>query len=645
MSWMEQLVQTYNENEQFAGKVGAAGMKALLPPVGHIVQNALIEMTLSGDGRLIHAEVVSDKGQQPTLIPCTPDSASRTSSPSPHPLHDNLSYIARDYHSFVPAKKKDQKSAYEQYKELLSAWAQSEDTDPKVRAVYRYITEHDAIHDLIAKKVLYCNEKGEILQKWTDKEQEKPPIFKAAAGDVLKSMVRFRVELDGDDCPELWRDTNLQKKYRQFFAHHFSDMEQKLCYATGEMLPVTDKHGKGIRFAGDGAKIISSNDSQGFTFRGRFADADECLAIGYETSQKAMNALMWLIRSQGYVVDGRVFLAWGRHAQEIPSAFDDTARMTRRRRAAGAAPSMPVTMKDWAASMKRTLEGYRAEFKRAETSQVNVMILDAATPGRLSICYYSEMAGEDFIKRIEKWHSCGRWLQHGYDKETGKSYAYFGVPVPKRLVEACHGENIGDNQLKMELERIFCAIVQGQALPLDMAKMVLSRTVKRAAIDDYFGWHRRLLEPACSIICNRLNHMKEEYTVALDEEKKDRSYLFGRLLSVADQMERATFSREELASRTTNAMRYMEIFSVRPASTWMTLRKKLLPYEQKRERYGGKERKLIDKICWLFDDKDFSSDAPLDVKFLLGFSCQNYAMDLERKENRQKAEEKREENV
>ena len=65
MSWMEQLVQTYNENEQFAGKVGAAGMKTLLPPVGHIVQNALIEMTLSGDGRLIHAEVVSDKGQRP----------------------------------------------------------------------------------------------------------------------------------------------------------------------------------------------------------------------------------------------------------------------------------------------------------------------------------------------------------------------------------------------------------------------------------------------------------------------------------------------------------------------------------------------------------------------------------------------------
>ena len=33
MSWMEQLVQTYNENERFAGRSGVGGMKALLPPV------------------------------------------------------------------------------------------------------------------------------------------------------------------------------------------------------------------------------------------------------------------------------------------------------------------------------------------------------------------------------------------------------------------------------------------------------------------------------------------------------------------------------------------------------------------------------------------------------------------------------------
>ena len=133
--------------------------------------------------------------------------------------------------------------------------------------------------------------------------------------------------------------------------------------------------------------------------------------------------------------------------------------------------------------------------------------------------------------------------------------------------------------------------------------------------------------------------------MALDESKADRSYLFGRLIAVADQMERATFSRDEMGSRTTNAMRYMEIFSTRPASTWMTLQRKLLPYQQKREMYGGKERKLISEIGSMFHDDDFLSDRPLNGKFLLGYYCQQYAMELEREENRKKKEALQEEEV
>lgn len=639
MSWMEQLVQTYDENERFAGRVGIDGMRSLLPPVGHIVQNAQIEMTLNADGELIQAEVIP-KERQATLIPCTPDSASRTSSPSPHPLHDNLSYISRDYYEFAKKPPKGETAPYLLYRELLGAWA-AFDLNLKVQAVYRYISSHDVIHDLIEKKVLFQDAVGKLLEKWTDKEAPRPPVFSAVSGDILKAMVRFRVVMDGDDCPELWNDTCLQKDYQTFFQQHFSQAEEQLCYATGKKMPPTDKHGKGIRFPGDGAKIISSNDMSGFTFRGRFVDGGECISIGYESSQKAMNALMWLARNQGYTHDGRVFLAWGRCGQMPPPIFDDTARLTRRRRPAGMA--RPSSLKGWAESLTKALTGYRHTFKQAEMSQVNVMVLDAATKGRLSICYYSEMAGEDFIERIEKWHSLGRWRQHGYDSEKDEPFVYFGVPAPKRLVEACHGVSVGDSQMKFELERIFYAILHGNPLPVDMERMVMSRTVKRAVCDDYYGWRRQVLEPACSVIARRLNHTKEEYTVALDETKADRSYLFGRLIAVADQMERATFSRDEMGSRTTNAMRYMEIFSTRPASTWMTLQRKLLPYQQKREMYGGKERKLISKIGSMFHDDDFLSDRPLNGKFLLGYYCQQYAMELEREENRKKKEALQEE--
>ena len=646
MSWMEQLVQTYDENERFAGRDGIDGMKAMLPPVGHIVRNAQIEMTLSVDGELIQAAVVP-KEKQATLIPCTPDSASRSGSAAfPHALHDTLAYISRDYYDFVKDPPKGNKTPYLAYKYLLGAWAALKVEDPKLQAVYRYVTNHDAIHDLIKKKILFQDDSGKLLEKWTEKDGTRPPIFSAIQDEILKSMVRFRVVVDDDDCPELWKDTKLQKEYQDFFQHHFSKMDVRLCYATGKTLPATGKHSRGIRYPGDNAKLISANDDKDFTFRGRFVNRDECVSVGYESSQKIMNALSWLVRNQGYSHSKkkeRVFLAWGRCGQMPPPVFDDTARLTRRRRSTEEA--RPSSLKGWAESLTKALEGYRHEFKQAEMSQVNVMILDAATKGRLSICYYSEMEGEDFIERIERWHSLGRWRQHGYDSEKDESFVYFGVPTPKRLVEACHGENVGDSQMKLELERIFYAILQGNPLPVDMECMVMGRAVKRAACDNYYDWRRQILEPACSIIVRRLNQTKEEYIVALDETKDDRSYLFGRLIAVADQMERATFSAEEKGNRTTNAMRYMEIFSSRPASTWRTLQKKLLPYQQKREMYGGKERKLISRIGSMFNEEDFLSNRPLDGKFLLGYYCQQYAMELEREENRKKKEAMKEEDA
>ena len=650
MSWLEQLVQTYDENERFAGKFGIDGMKSVLPPVGHILGNAQIEIALNEAGELTNVEVLP-KEQQQTLLPCTPDSASRTSTTAPpHPLHDKLPYIARDYEKFVPAKEKAGKketkeSPHEKYVALLGAWDRSPYSDTKVHAVYRYITEHDVIGELLDKGILYKDDQGRIMEKWTDKKKEKPPIFKASSESPLKSLVRFRVDLDGDPCPELWKDRELQKKYQLFFQECFSHMEKGLCYATGKQLFVTDKHGRGIRHQGDTAKLISSNDEDGFTFRGRFEKAEECISLGYETSQKVLNTLSWLIREQGYSVGSRAFLAWGRLA--LPSAFDSTERLVRRRRQTSS--PLPMTMQAWAESFKEALKGYRFDFRRAEKSQVNVMVLDAATTGRLAICYYDEMAGEDFLERIEKWHTIGRWRQRDCDKTAkdarkGKSWypAYCGVPSPKKLIAAYRGEKISNSQLAMEMHRIFFSIVQGVPLPIDMERMAFQRVIKRAVCDPLPEWEHLLLEPACSIICKRLNQGREEYTVALDKEKTERSYLFGRLLAAADQMERATFKEEERGSRTTNAMRYMNRFASRPSSTWQDLQMKLLPYQQKREKYGGKERRLIDEILHTFADEDFCSDAPLGVEFLLGLSCQRYVIEKEIEENRQKKKEREE---
>ena len=86
--------------------------------------------------------------------------------------------------------------------------------------------------------------------------------------------------------------------------------EKGLCYLSGKRESISYLQPKKIRNEGDGAKLISSNDKDNFTYRGRFATKEEAFAIGNETSQKVHNALKWIIRRQGGTYDTMVFATW-----------------------------------------------------------------------------------------------------------------------------------------------------------------------------------------------------------------------------------------------------------------------------------------------------------------------------------------------
>ena len=167
MSWMEELVKTYDANEKIAGSFDAEGQKYVLPPVGHMTQQAQIEVTLDGNGNLCRASVVPKEDSE-TLIPCTIESAnSRVSTHiAPHPLHDNLRYVAKDYENYSNEKFKNGEIPYTKYKKILEAWVSSRYIHPKVQAVYTYISKNNMRHDLINKGVLYINEDGSIKEKW-----------------------------------------------------------------------------------------------------------------------------------------------------------------------------------------------------------------------------------------------------------------------------------------------------------------------------------------------------------------------------------------------------------------------------------------------------------------------------------------------
>ena len=117
--------------------------------------------------------------------------------------------------------------------------------------------------------------------------------------------------------------------------------------------------------------------------------------------------------------------------------------------------------------------------------------------------------------------------------------------------------------------------------------------------------------------------------MALEENRRERDYLFGRLLAIAEQVER---SAQSVAGETrdTHAARLMQRFADRPSSTWRTIALALNPYWSRltanRPGVAHLMRVRLDEVCGLFDTEDFTSDKPLGSAFLLAYHCQRQAL-------------------
>ena len=111
--------------------------------------------------------------------------------------------------------------------------------------------------------------------------------------------------------------------------------------------------------------------------------------------------------------------------------------------------------------------------------------------------------------------------------------------------------------------------------------------------------------------------------MALDTNCTDRSYLYGRLLAIADLIEqRATFEEEK--GKVTNAKRYMNAFSQRPFRTWQIIEEKLEPYSRKLKSKWLLTQ--LDEIHDMFSPVDYADDSHLDGLYLLGNHSQMYAV-------------------
>lgn len=126
-------------------------------------------------------------------------------------------------------------------------------------------------------------------------------------------------------------------------------------------------------------------------------------------------------------------------------------------------------------------------------------------------------------------------------------------------------------------------------------------------------------EKTLSIACALINK-KEGRSVALDTVTTDRNYLFGRMLAIADVLERRALGDED---RPTNAIRYMNAFSRHPAKTWVIIQKSLRPYQMKLGWKATDLNKLLDEVGCMMPPEKFTNES-LTGLYLLGFYSQRH---------------------
>ncbi len=642
MSWMQKLSETYDNCEPMVGYSTDENRRPLLP-ICHMTAQAHIEITVDQEGNFLRSRVITDKNDAMTIIPCTEPSGSRAGKkPECHPLCDHLQYVAGDFVNYggtvTVGFTKDPEEPFRNYLKILTDWCTSQFAHPKARAVLAYAKRKKLIKDLLEHQILFVGPDQKFLRKREKKRQkESPDIFSVVASQE-DAFIRWIVESPGELETKVWFDKTLWESWINFYFR--TKKKESLCYVKGEEDFLSIQHPKYIRAKGDGAKLISANDTSGFTFKGRFQNAEQACGVSFEVSQKAHNALIWLISRQGKVFfvkgdrggkePGLTVVAWATSGKAIPRVTDDALSILGFDDLPSDEPVVVSTAQEVAIRFKNRMLGYASEL--GNTDSIMVMALDSASKGRLAMTYYREnLAASEFLQRVDSWHKTCEWV-HEYrykdiqDKITGKHKRFFqpfiGAPAPINIAEAAYGSKADDKLKKATVERLLPCIIDGQKIPRDIVDSTVRRACNRAGME---GWEwNKTLSIACALF--RKLKEKEDHSMALDESRKTRDYLYGRLLALADSLEQWALNKAG-EDRQTNAARLMQRFADHPYSTWKTIELSLAPYKARLGGQSHKRQALIDKVHSMFHSpEDYTSDKTLTGEFLLGYHCQREAL-------------------
>ena len=595
MGWIQDLYQTYENNQTAVGVIEENA--PVLLPIAHSTQNAQIEIFLNMNGDFKEAKIIP-KEEAVTVIPVSEDSSSRSGKAVgnnifPHPLADKLEYVAGDLRNF---SSKDNSEKYAVYLENLEEWCASEYSVAAVRAVLNYVKKSHMVADL-ADRGIFEIKNGCLTNKKIEQTAQADCFIRFSVWDINR--------IEG----RLYRDTEVFDSYVVYYLSRQNSRE--LCYVTGKVVPCPRKHPSKIRNTADKAKLISANDNSGFTYRGRLVSSEQAATVGYEVSQKAHNALRWLLAKQGSYMGEQVLAVWALQDVEIKSPLGSLFMSADEKR--------PFTNEIYAKNVRQAIYGHYGKLEPQD--YIMIMSVEAATTGRLSIPYYEKMESSRFIENVAHWYSTCFWRYYSSKDQV----LYEGTPSIFEISKTAYGDK-NKKLMKATIERLVPSVINRKPIPVDIVKAVVANAVNPFKYDAISQW-KRAVYTACALIKKSYMDRNNERRniMALDESIQDRNYLFGRLLATAEKLERSALKVQE-TNRTTAAERYFQQFQKRPAQTWGIIVNCLDPYSKKLKAMDDDYySQCINQISSKIDPADFTSNEKLDNMFLLGYSCQMQA--------------------
>lgn len=649
MSWIQKLCEVYD--------VMSRVEDCTIVPFGFTQKEIQYNIILSAEGEFVTAhELPKENKKFPKfIVPSTPEAEGRTTAKgSPYPLAEELKRL-------IPREDDD-----DSYLASLSRWCEFKGAPQCLRTLYKYLQRGTLLEDL----------KGENGIKGLKLDQD-------GSGGDAKSFACFSVQtLDGDS--RLW----MRKEVRQSWSEYTSSKETEgaeLCYATGEVLPILETHPKFTKLSGN-AKLISAKDAgYPFQYKGRFVEKSSAARISRNASIKAHNALKWLTEHQGFSKYGIHIVGWNvsKPALELyPAAdpYEDEDYLDEEIR------HNPNTFERYAKALRDAVEGdygvldeYSCDEEltaeaRKRRDEIVILGLQAATDGRMSIIYYQEMPGNEYVKRLEQWEKQCRWEIPGTKNkrdlnEQAEQYSQENFeenkvssrpPTWLEISEAVMGrdavnaalydfrfDKAATKQMREIQLRLLSCVINGGKLPEDMVKRAFTRSVYPIAFVnkkgnwDGFAWSRCTAITCAMIRKMYIDKAEDEPSLRLDVTRRDRDYLYGRLLAVAHKAELDTMKPKDWNRIKTKAVQAMSSFVQNPAKGWLHLYCKLLPELKELGKDGYSARKyqrLFGEIESLFLPEDRERQCAVSYQFLMGFSAQ--LRELYRKaEERQKAPE------